>query len=860
MYLINNIFNEINLIIPTITIKFEKEAKLLDTVDILRESDKYVSAVLGLDSFNTYRQFNIEVIINAGVINLDLAKEYSEDKLKIPYNLRDIIILKQREYIINNYIEKNNYYRTLNGLPNIEDNNFIYLDEETCIKLNLAYGIPIHNYSIEDINIIKNVRLLETLKINYPNKKYLNYLGSDKIDIVYARKAKNFSILQMTKDISDSMYIKFNQFYNNSREYFMTVIYIKEYSKTYDLYDNFIALCIMFMTIQRTFSDVFKVGITRDFYDLESIKMMFESYNVPFLSYLSLDYQRIILKNLNNLLRYKSTDKVLYDLCSLLNFERVRIFSYYLIKEHNLDENKNPLFFYKEEIDASGNTVIVEDVERMYSLYFQLVDISERNVALALENNNNKLNYNEVIVEDPYWIDEEVKDKLYKEDFNFIENKYLSIQLMYKMTEMLFEVIYFLKLLLDKKNEVSNILVKLPKIFSNREFDIFHVVVFLLALISKKNKMAGNILYTPSKILAVMGFNFKNDFNIIRQYINENSNLIDINILNYINNLNITSVDDINNLYVNIKGLNDFIVTKLATSQNIDEYRAYVKLYNSLMVSDETNEIFMKSNGDIATTFLDYLKDVNIDMYNTIISSSDDEISEYIRHSVFRLKRLVTELKYIEMFFNDFNTGIMKALVTFIDFFKSYTTDIASLNVVYLMNSKYFNMIKLIHDIKNINKILGIQDIFNFSYKDIINSFNINISKDDKILLIENLIKSYKTLLEKEHFSYSENKISLTKNSIIREEYNILSSNIINSFNINISKDDKILLIENLIKSYKTLLEKERFSYSENKISLTKNSTIREEYNILSSNIINSLIMNKTPLTIRDNINIIREL
>ena len=163
----------------------------------------------------------------------------------------------------------------------------------------------------------------------------------------------------------------------------------------------------------------------------------------------------------------------------------MRIFSYYLIKQHNLDENKNPLFLYKEEDDGLGNITLVEDVEQMYSLYFQLVDINERNVALALEDNTNRLDYDEVVADDPYWFDDEVKVQLYKEDFNFIETKYLNIQVMYKMTEMLFETTYFLKMLIDKKSQVSTILMKLPKIFSNTEFKIFDVVVFLLALVCK---------------------------------------------------------------------------------------------------------------------------------------------------------------------------------------------------------------------------------------------------------------------------------------------------------------------------------------------------------------------------------------
>ena len=70
----------------------------------------------------------------------------------------------------------------------------------------------------------------------------------------------------------------FFQTYDLAREYFTSVIYVKEKYNQDALYDNFIAMSIMIMTIQRVITDTFKLGVDRDFYDLDSIKEFFNSY------------------------------------------------------------------------------------------------------------------------------------------------------------------------------------------------------------------------------------------------------------------------------------------------------------------------------------------------------------------------------------------------------------------------------------------------------------------------------------------------------------------------------------------------------------------------------------------------------
>lgn len=712
MYVLDTIFRDFRTLISSIVIKYDTLAKANETVEITRNADNYLSAVNEEDTFATYRTFDPEVIVSAGVApNLDAAVPYVEDKKRIPVTARDRVVSEQRKFIINNYVEENNYYRMLSGLPNTEDFGFIFLTMEEAVEVGVAPNTPIHEYDDDAILKIEKSGILARIRIDNPSKKYLGYVGSNRINIARARMAKNFAVLRMTHDISDTFYEEFNNIYDLCREYFMTVIYNRTFSKNYDLYDNFIAMMIMVFTLQRIIANVFKYGIDQDFYDLGSIQLMFKSYNVPFIENLPLDYQRILVRNLNNLLRYKSTDKVLYDICSLLGFERIQIFKYFLLKKHNLDNEGNPLFLYKEVENGDGTTSIVEDHERMYGLIFQSVELNERNQALALSNNINTLDYNQVVIDDPYWWseDDELKQFIYESDFNFSETKFVSMNIMYKMTQMLFEVTYVFRMLLDKKSDTVNITVELPKLFEDKKINLFELTVFLCALLAKKNGMAGNIIGTPSKILDIMGFNFSADFDMIRKYIRDNPSKIDNTVLQYLSNPRVFTAADVNDLYSDIKAFNDFIVERMGLSQDIEEYRAYRKLFQALMVTENTDVLFTKNDGTLAKTYLEYLEDHDVRMANFVTEAIPEEIGNHIDHILAKLNDAMVDLKYLSIV-NDSNSVTLNAVITLVKFFKSYTTDITSFNILYLMDSRYFNMVKLIDRIESISVNMNFVD------------------------------------------------------------------------------------------------------------------------------------------------------
>lgn len=739
--LLDGIIRDLKIILSSITIKYENLAKQNETVETARAWDRYYVAYHKLDNFNTYPNFDFNAIKNAGVWDDALAQKYAEDKSLIPDSMRDLILEEQRKYIVSTFEERNNYYRMLIGLPNVEDTDFVYVDQDKATQLGLNPSKPVHQMTDAEILLLEKNGIIQELKNKYPDKKYLNYLGLNKINLFVAREAKPFSILSMTNKISEEFYQEFINTYELCREYFMTVIYNKDFGSRFDLYDNFIGMMIMVMTIQRMIVNTFKYGIERDFYDLSSIQTLFSVYNVPFLEKLPIEYQRAIARNLNNLLRYKSTDKVLYDICSLLGYERANIFRYYLIKEHNLDENEKPLFIYKEETDKNGNTILVEDKEKMYSLYFQKVELRERNVALALTNNNvNKINYNQVILDDVFWWDddEELKRTLYESEFNYIETKFLGLSVMYKITEMLFEVMYIFNLLIDKKQQVKDIQIELPLI-TDKKIPIFNVVILLCALIAKKNNLVGEIISSPSKALSIMGFNFGADFATIRQEIMNNPKIYDQRLINYLLDMDIYNPSDINGLFKNIRELNDFLVEKLATVQNLEQYRAYKKLYDTLMVTTHADSLFKKSDGTIAKTFLDYLEDADIFLAEFVNNVDMDDIPEYIQHIIYRINNFITELRYLYIL-DDTNNVVLNAIVTLIRFFKSYTVDLAPLNILYLMDSRYFNMIKLVNEMKHMDKVLGIDSTdLNMRYSDTISYYTSTFTNKDNLCITDRI-------------------------------------------------------------------------------------------------------------------------
>ena len=812
---VESILNDIRSMVNNVIIKLSYQADMYETTDIKREADRYIAAYLEKDTFDSYRAYPMEVIAKAGISNLNDLTAYSSDRNKIPREKRKDVLKAMRETVIREYVEMNDYYRELIGMPSINtpEEEWIYLTEEEMKYYEIDEVRPIHDYPKEILHKLERDLIPNLIKL-YPERTYLQHMGSKAVNLVRARQARNFDII-FTDIKLDTVFMRaFFETYDFAREYFMGLIYNKAFKERYDLYDNYMGMHIMIMTVQRLVVDTIKMGIDRDFYDLISIKKLFNVYGVPFFEDLPLDYQRTIVKNVNMLIRSKSTDKVLYDIANTLFYERVRIYKYFLVRERKFDEDGNPIFLYKEEIkdtppekyyiksnnkktyelavqgkhlvtiecqvpyapeaiymkdEVTGemfklfmiddvivskpvedknqicqsvimynenfekfklavdkdvieteeidyNRVTVYDYEHMYDVYFQATDIMERNVISTLETKYNRYAYDEVVKDDVYWWEtEELKKELFGRDYTYIDTKYISVTVMQNLTKMLYETVYYLNMLVDHKNTTVPMLERVFNSdamkygtdylyldldrFTTVPVSIFDSVMILCALVAKKNGMKGNIIVeSPSKILSVLGFNFEANFELIRENIRKYKRVFkNQEILKYLDLLDIRSVKDIDTLFNNFKNFAEFCADVVATTTDINEYKAYKELYKVITVRKDATKLFTMSDGNVANTYLEYLYDKLPVIADFIDNMHKDKTGVFIEHVLGKLNELIPEIEYLNTI-NGTNNNIVQAILGLINFFKSYTVDLRTLNILYMFDNRMLNKIYMIDD------------------------------------------------------------------------------------------------------------------------------------------------------------------
>ena len=359
--------------ITNVIVKSSYLADKYETAESSREADRYIAASMQRDTFNSYRTYPTDVLVNAGITDIKEIMACTEDRSKIPRNKRQEVLKYMRETVIKEYVEMNDYYRELIGMPSVDtpESEYIYLTQVEMDYYKIDEVRPIHDYPLEVLIKLERIVIPNLIK-QYPEKTYLQHMGSKAVNIIRAREAKNFDIIY-TDIVLDHVFMRaFFETYNFCREYFMSMIYNKQFKTRYDLYDNYIGMHIMIMTVQRLIVDMVKMGIERDFYDLTTIQKMFNVYGIPFFEDLPLDYQRTIVKNINKLVRSKSTDKVLYDIANTLFYERVNINKFYLVKERKFDENGEPIVLYKNvAIEGDPDKIYIKDGNRIYQLAVQ---------------------------------------------------------------------------------------------------------------------------------------------------------------------------------------------------------------------------------------------------------------------------------------------------------------------------------------------------------------------------------------------------------------------------------------------------------------------------------------------------------
>lgn len=806
-------------------LKDQEEADKYETEKSLRNAHQYIACVENRANFDTFQYTENDLKMVS--IPEYLIYDCMADRNKIPHNFKDALVSLCSERCLNNYVELNNYYRALNGLPDIGDPG-IYLTDEYIpneIKKDINPKIVLHEMSDSHLELLYEYEVIDRLITKYPNKKYLNHLGYRSIDVYNARKANRFALLYTVEDVPREVLNRYKDKIEQNRVFTIKTIYNDAFKLESDYYDKFIMTFIIIQTLIDIFAEVPDMIIKKEIFDIRTVELIFKCHGVDFFPEIPFKYQIAMIRNINRLIKYKSTTKNIVDICSLFGFDNIKVFKYYLLKDRKVDKYGEYEFHYKEEINKdTGEVELVEDDSKNYELKFIKVPIDDI-CDNYIHDKTKQIDYDVITEGDKYWDGdlphEAVRKSILDMEFNYLQSKYLSVDTVYSLTEMSFQLIYFYNMLFDNVIVEEKLRLNAPILSNSANFKLVDIICYLYALMYEYNGIKDDLMDTPTKIMYIKGFNFNADMTDLSNYIYQKGfTMKELGIEEFqIPKSSVLSYKQLMHIFTTNKNIHDHIVHQLFTADNKRIYDVYYKIYESLMINELSMEFFRKKDGSIAKTYTEFIRDRDLILYNALVKIKDirnpelknERISEQINNIIYVLEEYINTDKF-KFIFSSLPSvsaeAIKRYIFKVINFFKSYKVDILGIGTIYKFDDKLDNKIKMIDEVlfKHVftkEEFIKVIDRFkerysNFTIKDkckIIDELYMQITYWVKILVDHDLnikedIEQIASLLYK-----SDSEIFDNPNDIIslltfdKESLKILD-NLKKSINLN--KQDKI--------------------------------------------------------------------
>lgn len=476
--LMDEMVYNLDIIMKSIEIKNEETALSLETEETIANSDTLITIKDGTASFSTF-PFTQEMLIAYGY-NAKTAWNYAAERNTIPKNERYKVFKFCCKWYLENYVEKNNYYRALIGLPwideyNEEDAYYVYINEsyveDDSLKELIDFSLPLHEYDNYQIAVITSIGALDIVFQEYSGKeyKYLHFLGDNKMDLYKARKAAKWDILYIPSVelmVSD----RFKQLYLANRTLYLQRFYDEAYKIGSDYYEEFMIILLLCQTYTDMIADIPEWYVRRDIFDLRSCQYFLESHGISFFKVIPLKYQTKIVKNMNKLIRYKSTNKNIWDIINLFNIDAT-VYKYYLFK--------------KRIINIKGSYAIGKNPEDEFLLEFVKAPIGT-SYDDTIKDNIFREPYDDITYQDKWWDGEDthdnIKAKHLAKDFTIEGTKYISLENRISLDDYAFQVEYFFGMLLDSTMHTSDITINIPTISDIISFPLSDLFILLYCL------------------------------------------------------------------------------------------------------------------------------------------------------------------------------------------------------------------------------------------------------------------------------------------------------------------------------------------------------------------------------------------
>ena len=398
------------------------------------------------------------------------------NKENTPITDREKLLSFASKYFMENYEEKNDYYRMLIGLPPYNTTEFnVYIDD-TYFPSNYTrevdFSKPLHEFDTDILAVLEATGKMKQILNEYKGSSYayLKFLGDKKIDLYKARKAGKYDILYMP-EVESLVMDRFKEIYDLNKDIYLKRTYSDAYAYNSDYYEQTMILLIICQTFNDIIVEVQEWYIRRDIFDIRSVQYFLESFGVAFYKEIPLKYQIRIVKNLNKLIKYKSSNKNFADILEIFGSPNTSIYKYYLYK--------------KRLRDSVGNYIPGAFDKDMYELEFVQAKINE-SYDDYIKDLIYRTPYDDITYQDKYWDGQEehsvIKQKHINRDFTIEGTKYMSIEYKVSMSEYLFQMQFFLGLVLDSNIDTNDIKIAIPSIQTSIKFRLSDLFLFLFLL------------------------------------------------------------------------------------------------------------------------------------------------------------------------------------------------------------------------------------------------------------------------------------------------------------------------------------------------------------------------------------------
>lgn len=809
--LLDEIIYNIRQLCTGTVLKDQDKADECESLESIQNGDVLLAIGNGLVQFS-YFDYDVRILTQVPGLSEELIQEYALDNSLIPEDIQPLLLEMAISQFQDNYIEKNNYYRMLHGLPNISNDTIFEgmwvdirtIEEGRLATISTVYSDEpgrdfklIHELEISyietlyDNGTIENILNTDWTSYNITKQEllYLNHLGGRSIDFFDARKAGRFEMLYCPTADSTEVQTRYMDLLESNRLYMLYTTYSEAMKFQSDYYDNFMMIFLIIQTMIDMIIELPEYIIRRDVFDDRTCQYIFESNGVEYFPDIPLRYQISLVKNLNKLIKFKSSDKCIVDICSIFGIDNIQVFKYYILKSRNINNIVDMEYIYneKDKVDSEGNITKEEDLDKDYDLNFIKVPLGEKyDDYIRVENNIKK--YDSMVESDDYWDGDKEHDVVESDikgmDFTVLRSKYYSVEAVIDITKRNFTLTYFLNLIMWNKIDSSKLTVSLPNISTKKKFELVDAIITLYTLSYIYYGAEDTIQYEGQKIAKILGFNLEADLGKIDDHLFEHHERMSMEMLGVDRfqlppNNQILSYNQLEDLYFNNKAIYDHVRSVLIDPPSKEIYDCYKYIYKSLFIMDFHLDYFILPNGEMAETYREFLRYKDPILYNfleniVIIKSVDARqkscvnaiqsittyLKDYIDQDLIDLDDVFSGLPSIAM---DFIKRYVEEVVNFFKSFKIFTHDAS---ILYLFNDKFENTVKLI-DWCDLWYTLDKGDIVKI--EDWIKNNHTELTQKERLELLDKVYFAIYRFVEKHYNDYYDNEKYKDLTNIIRE-------------------------------------------------------------------------------------------